>query len=392
MFFFRQAGLGCSAMVRQALVASCLALAVHATAWAQSATVADTAEGGGSSGGTFFVLQAVNGQETSDNAVRASLRASYMRGRDMRIVGVRRDVPAGKVTLKLMGTQENAAPIQSIFRAVFSGGSPEFSGTVEVELEPNRSYRVNGYLDNYRREVWLEDSATGKVVGSKIAAPVDAELLKAMEGAQYLCCNLRYDGAWIGETPWPNLPFVPAGARIKVLAYSANEVSALIDGRKMRIGNEYSRQQETIQQMVGRLVVAADPRPAIAAMEPSVRDAVRAARVMPGMSREQVLIAVGRPRAETTRKLESNDWLYHLPGGEEAFLVFDDKGLVKELDASRKARSLLLMAPPEPTAATSVSAPQGAATATVPAPGAQTSTPAAALLAPPPAAAASASR
>ncbi len=196
------------------------------------------------------------------------------------------------------------------------------------------------------------------MVGTKVASAIDPAMLKAMEGAVFVCCNLRYDGTWIGDTPWPHLPFVPAGARIKVLEFSRNEAQVLIDGRKMRIGNEYSRQQETIQQMMARLAVPRDPAPEIAAMEAGVRDAIRSGRVKPGMTREQVVLALGRPRAERTPLLSSSDWLYHQSNGEETYVVFGGDGLVKEVDGSRKARELMLM----PTAPTGTLAPPAATT------------------------------
>lgn len=306
------------------------------------AVVADSGESYGPSSGIFFVLVAVNDQELSDNAIRAMRRASAGRGAYMALRNVERGVPAGKVRLKLMGSIENVAPIQSIYRAIFHGGSPEFSGSVEVELQPGQRYRVAGLLDDFQREVWIEEADTRKVVGAKVVMPLDPELLKAMEGAQYLCCNIRYSGNWSDDTPAPDLPFLPAGSRIKVLDYSRNEAAVLVNGKRMRIGNQYSRQQETIQQMMARLVVPEDPRLRLQTYDADTRSAIVSAKVLPGMNREQVLMALGRPRPAETPTLGVSDWLYQLGSGEEAFVVFGPDGRVKEVDASRKARGFML--------------------------------------------------
>lgn len=360
------------------LLAACLSLQARAQGMA---IVADSAESYGPSSGIFFVLLAVNDQELSDNAIRAMRQASAGRGAYMAIRNVERGVPAGKVRLKLMGSIENVAPIQSIYRAIFHGGSPEFSGSIEVELQPGRRYRVAGVLDDFQREAWIEEADTRKVVSTKVVMPQDPELLKLMEGAQFLCCNIRYSGTWSDDTPAPDLPFLPAGSRIKVLDYSRNEAAVLINGKRMRIGNQYSRKQETIQQMIARLVVPEDPRLRLQTYDAQTRSAIVSAKVLPGMSREQVVMALGRPRPAETPDLAASDWLYQLGSGEEAFVVFGPDGRVKEVDASRMARGHML-AVRQPAAEPG--------TAPVPAPAASAAPPPAAASAPAPAAAASA--
>jgi SmpA / OmlA family len=319
-----------------------LALVVAATVGPAAAqvVVSDSFE----PGGYFFVVTAVNGVAVPENAASASRRASYGRGGSLTMRGFSHILDPGPTKLSIEGTPVDAAPIQSIFRAAF-GSIPSVKGTLEVNLKPSTRYRVRGVLDAYRSEVWLEEADTQQLVGAKITVAADPELAKAMEGAGYACCNLRYEDKWIDDTPWPHLPFVPAGARIKVLDYSRNEVAVLIEGRRMRIGNSFSRGAESMQEMVARLVLPKDPRPTIAEWDSPVRDAVAAGRVLPGMTREQVEVALGRPRYTGTRSLNSKDWLYHLTNGEEAFVVFGADERVKEVDGSRAARKLLLATP-----------------------------------------------
>lgn len=328
-----------------------VAMAVVLPALAQSGagpatTIVDTADGGGPGGGTFFMVTSIDGREVAETALGASSRASVGRGAYMVVRGAERSVPAGKVTLALRGVQAHVAPIDSIFRAVFREGNPEVVGTVTVDLAPGQRYRANGVIDGFRREVWLEDERGVEVAGSKVAIAPDPEMAKQMEGAAFTVTNLRYDGDWISEASWPNLGFVPVGARLKVLDYGSNKASVLIDGRKMRMGIDWTRGKETIQQFVARATSTEDPRKTIAGYPQRVRDAIRAGRVFAGMTKAQVLYALGRPRVDLVPSLNVNEWAYQVPEQEEMFLLFDDAGSLKEIDGSRKARKLVVYEAP----------------------------------------------
>ncbi len=330
-------------------------------AQASTATIVDSAEADGRSAGLFFVVTEVNGSKVG-NALDSSARASQGRGAALTVVGGGRELPAGKTRLKLVALQYHAAPIMGLFSALRGSGPPQVSGEVEVDLKPGARYRVQGVLDNYRAELWLEELGVGPVPGTTLKAAGDPELQKLMEGAAFTTTNLRYEDDWISDSPQPHLPFVPAGARLKVRSYGNQRAEVLIDGRKMRIGVDYGRQAETIQQLVARITSNDDPRPQIAAWPEPVREAVRAARVIPGMSREQVAVALGRPRMDLLPKLEAAEWPY-VVDSEEAWLVFDANGKLQTIDASRKTRGLLWLAAPAP--APSPAAPATAASAPV---------------------------
>jgi len=106
------------------------------------------------------------------------------------------------------------------------------SNRVVRTLAGLQHYRVNGYLDDFRREVWLEEEG-GAIVGSKIAVAADPAVVKAMEGAAFTTTNLRYEGDWISDDPMVGLPIVPVGARLRVVEYKKDRAMVLLDGRKM---------------------------------------------------------------------------------------------------------------------------------------------------------------
>jgi hypothetical protein len=307
-----------------------------------TAIVDDTSDGGGPGGGTFFVLEAVDGVEVPDTALSASFRASFGRGAYMVVRGAGRPVSAGRVTLKLRGVQTHVAPINSIFRTIFRGGNPEVAGAVAVDLVAGQRYRVSGVLDGFKREVWIEDDRGTELAGSRVAVAPDPELLKQMEGSAFIKTNLRYEGDWINEASLPNRAFVPVGARLKVLDYGSNRASVLIDGRKMRLGIDWTRDKETIQQFVARVTGEEDPRATIATYPERVRNAIRAGRVFPGMTKDQVLVSMGRPRLDLTPTLNEKEWTFEVPEQGELIMVFDEAGLLTEVDGARQARKLVL--------------------------------------------------
>ncbi|HJV67840.1 hypothetical protein [Ideonella sp.] len=306
---------------------------------AETASVADTALGGGRDGGNFFLLQAVNGQKVEDNALQASVRASRNRGPDLLIQQVERAVPAGKVRLSITARHAFAAPVQTLFRSE----SPPVEQEVEVELQAGRRYRVNGALDAYRHELWLEDVETGKPVDASLVSQVqDPEVAKAMAGALYTCCNLHYEGDWISDANWTDLPFVPAGARIVLKDYGRQRAQVLIDGWPMRIGLDYGRKQESREQFVGKLIVKDDPRQRLATYAPDVRDAIRAGKVKLGMTREQVIMSLGYPRSDLTASLTAEQWLYNTVDEQEFAVIFGPAETVVRVDAGPRVKSLVI--------------------------------------------------
>jgi hypothetical protein len=309
---------------------------------AQQATIADTAVDEYSSG-IFFMLTAVNGAPVKDTSLDLSLRASFGRGRVMLVRTTERAVPAGPVTLQLKALGASAAPIDGIVRSIFGKDRPETAGSVNVVLDAGKTYWVKGELDEYRREVWLEDGQRREVPNSRVSAPVDPALAARMDGAVYTATNLRYDGDWISEAPWLNQPLIPVGSRLKVVEYGKGRAQVLVDGKKMRMGIDHApADMENIRQFVARATTAQDPRPALAAYPQAVRNAVHAGRVIKGMTKEQVLVSLGRPRVEMVPELSAAEWAYVVPDNEVIYLMFDEAGVLKELDGSRKARALLL--------------------------------------------------
>ena len=124
----------------------------------------------------------------------------------------------------------------------------------------------------------------------------------------YTCCNLHYDKDKISDANWTHAATIRAGAPIKVLSWGSNEAAAEIDGQVYRIVHEYGRKEESLQSLVGKLVVKSNPRAKIERWPQAIRAAVDAGKVAPGMTREQVLVAVSYPPTHKTPSLDAPMW------------------------------------------------------------------------------------
>mgnify|MGYP000434847126 CR=1 FL=1 len=71
-------------------------------------------------------------------------------------------------------------------------------------------------------------------------------------------------------------------------------------------------------------------------LPPEVQAAVKEKRVIEGMDRDQVLMAVGKPRTkirETKDGTETEDWIYGLPPGKVSFVTFANGKVTRVKDS-----------------------------------------------------------
>jgi hypothetical protein len=92
-----------------------------------------------------------------------------------------------------------------------------------------------------------------------------------------------------------------------------------------------------------RYIVAADPKKKIAGYSPRLRKAIETARVMPGMTREQVLMAVGYPVSSENPQLDAKVWRFWLSSFAEFQVIFGADDRVKEITTDAQTRNLVVM-------------------------------------------------
>lgn len=179
--------------------------------------------------------------------------------------------------------------------------------------------------------------------GALVAAMPAASLAESLpEG--YLCCNLRTDGSWISDSNYAEngKRILAVGTPAKATGYGRYRVYVNIDGSEQAIGNDYSRDLG-MEAFAQRYIVSSDPKRKIAGYPPKVREAIKSARVMTGMTREQVLMSVGYPISSENPQLDATLWRYWLTSFAEFQVVFDGNGRVKEITTDPQTRNLVVM-------------------------------------------------
>ncbi|MBB5943418.1 MULTISPECIES: outer membrane protein assembly factor BamE domain-containing protein [Xanthomonas] len=158
----------------------------------------------------------------------------------------------------------------------------------------------------------------------------------------FLCCNMRSDGSWISDSNYAEdgKRVIPAGTPVQVTGYGRYRVNVLIDGKKQSIGNDYSRDLGN-EAFAQRYVVAQDPKLKLAAYPPKIREAIAANRVTKGMTREQVLMALGYPISSENPSLDAPLWRYWLDSFNEFQVSFDGAGKVDKVTADPKTQNLV---------------------------------------------------
>jgi hypothetical protein len=71
-------------------------------------------------------------------------------------------------------------------------------------------------------------------------------------------------------------------------------------------------------------------------LPPETQKAIKEKRVLVGMDRDQVVMAVGRPQhksRETKDGLEVEDWVFGTPPGKITFVTFNGDKVIKVKDA-----------------------------------------------------------
>ena len=161
----------------------------------------------------------------------------------------------------------------------------------------------------------------------------------------FACCNLHFENDWISDGNYAGLPMLPAGTPIKVVSVGRHKVFAEVAGKKVRLGHDYGRAEESLEQWISKIVVEEDPKPRIAAYPADVRAAISEGRVALGMTREQAVVAIGYPLTSETPSLESLLWRHWVSSFEEYQLRWGPDGRLTEVVAEAPILSRVVHKP-----------------------------------------------
>ncbi|MEO8248326.1 MAG: hypothetical protein ABI589_03055 [Burkholderiales bacterium] len=160
----------------------------------------------------------------------------------------------------------------------------------------------------------------------------------------YLCCNLRSDGNWASDNNYAEggKRILPPGTPAKVTGYGRHRVLVEMNGKAQAIGNDYSR-DIPLGEFAKRWVKSEDPTQKIASFPPKIREAIRSARVTKGMTRDQVVMAVGWPISSENPTFDAPLWRMWMTSFGEYQIAFDANGRVQSVTTDPLTRNLVVM-------------------------------------------------
>lgn len=181
------------------------------------------------------------------------------------------------------------------------------------------------------------------LAAATLAAPPPAGAQKVVSDG-FLCCNLRVSGSWASDANDPRSGgrVLPVGSKVVGLTYGSAQVDVEIEGTKVSIGNDYSRNLP-MEQFAARWIVPKDPTADLRRWPAKTQQAIKGGRLMRGMERKQVLMAVGWPTLRNTPNVEDPVWTFPAANGYTYKVIFDENWRVKAIDASEETKALVMM-------------------------------------------------
>lgn len=169
-----------------------------------------------------------------------------------------------------------------------------------------------------------------------LAACAQAPKTPLYEG--YLCCNIQDGYNWLSDSNYrgdargyETYTTIPVGMPVKVTGYGRNRVQLEIEGKTKYLGNDYSRDL-ALEEFAKRWIWAENPRTKMAKYPVKVQRAIAAQKILLGMTKEQVVMALGYPTTAQTPTLESKTWYYNLRSF-EPLRIYWEVDLVKDVYA-----------------------------------------------------------
>lgn len=144
----------------------------------------------------------------------------------------------------------------------------------------------------------------GGCTTSNIPSPYEGQ-------TRYLCCNLHYEKPTIADVNFQQGTLVPLGTPVRITTVKGRAVTFEAAGYPpLTAVLKYGRDNLSMDAFVNRLFVERDPRAKLTHLPKKTRELIEAGQVDAGMTRDQVLMALGYPPAHRTPNLDSSQWIY----------------------------------------------------------------------------------
>ena len=182
--------------------------------------------------------------------------------------------------------------------------------------------------------------------GIPTLAPIRAALAQAPPPSGFLCCNMRANGTWISDINYhrDDGRLIAAGTPVRGTSWGRYSIGIRIDGAEYWLGNDYSRSLDD-QRFARRYILAQDPLARLTEVDPYVRDAITRARIMVGMTADEVAMALGYPVASYTPSLAASAWKYWIDRSGEFTVYFNGDRQVRSIGGEPRALAAVLYSP-----------------------------------------------
>jgi hypothetical protein len=147
---------------------------------------------------------------------------------------------------------------------------------------------------------------------------------------RYTCCNLHYVKDEITDANYLRGDVLPLGTRVRIVEVRKDRVRFEVPGHATMTLVFRGDDERAFDVYLDRIFVADDPYARLPKLADTgqerfesdrLRRAIEEGDVEPGMTRAQVLLALGYPPADRTPSLDAPKWTY-LAGRDDAFEVY----------------------------------------------------------------------
>ena len=149
----------------------------------------------------------------------------------------------------------------------------------------------------------------------------------------YLCCNIRVETDWLSDGGFLVGRVIPAGTPVQLVETRRGVAYVDIDGKRYRLSNEFGRNAETLEVWLDKVLIKQNPTAKIDSYPQATKDAIRSGKIARGMTREQVIHALGHPPAHANSLLDKTDWTYNYNRWGRYIVQFDPAGRVRDVNA-----------------------------------------------------------
>src|SRR5207249_5541933 len=150
---------------------------------------------------------------------------------------------------------------------------------------------------------------------------------------RYTCCNLHYEKPEITDANYLRGTLIPFGTRVQILEVRKDSVKFKAPGHPpITLALRDGARNLTMGQYLDRIFLADDPYARLprllaggkqAAEVDKTRSMIEDGTVSVGMTRDQVLMALGYPPADRTPSLDAPTWRYWASRGDTFEIYFE---------------------------------------------------------------------